>query len=306
MSLPLDTSPLGGRLEEVIRRDGLSAWALSHAGTSAIVLGPIPDRQFRAETVKTLSRMLVGFDPNHTDTLLRDRSVRIVSGVDDGAATRLVETLGRQRTNGHVVSASAPIAAPNTIASRAKSALLAGGGAAAAAFLFVEPITLMLVALAGGAAGAFAGGAARAQAAVVDATPRMAPDVPSEVRNIPHAIGGVFQQMDDDDANALEAIERFAFYLLGRLSDPSDLLNALGGVPSELGQSALALALAAMDVAEKQKYSALAAASARVSTHREALAEAEGLSDGALINERLDALTEAVRTTVSGLSADLG
>ncbi len=301
MKLVLGTGPVGGRLEELIRRDGRSPWALSKAGDSALILGPIPDRQFRADAIEVLSQMLVAFDNDRADASLRDGMARVVTGVDTAVAERLVAVLGPLKSNAKVVSASSPSFASSNPARLLRGALMMGGGATLAAYLFVEPMTLAIIAVLGGLAGAVTAGRPQTKLALLDGTPRSAPDLPPELHELPELIAQSLAEMTESAASALEKIERFAFYLLGRLSDPADLLSVLGGTDSELGLSAVALAKAGLDTARKGNTNALKTAAMRVIDLRAALAATEQLTDGGEINAGIDSLVESLKNTVSVL-----
>jgi hypothetical protein len=246
--------------------------------------------------------MLVGFDRTRAEQLLVSESVRVVTNIDTGAAERLVQTLGRQQTNGRVVLASAPASTPPSPADYVRTGVIGGGTAAAVSYLFVDPVLMLIIGVASGIGAAVGVGKLARKVEFLDGTPRAIPELPRALSQLPMGIAAFMEDAPEADANHLEAVQKFVFHVIGRLSDPKDLLSVLGGHDSDLGQAVTTLAIQALEAAQTGANDTLAKAAIDVGRFRDDLAAAEKLTDGSEINASLDALTEAIKSTVAALA----
>jgi len=245
--------------------------------------------------------MLVGFEQQRAEDLLSTSSVRVVTGIDAGAAERLVRTLGRQQTNGRVVPVATQSSGSTTSVGTIRNGVLSGAAAAAAASMFTNLTMMLIIGVTSGLGAAWVSRRSVPDIELLDGTPRAVPDLPRDLRRVPSAIAAYMSDAPESVAEALEQVERLAFHIIGRLSDPRDLLNVLGGFESDLGQAATALATSALEAAIAGKNEALIQAAANASGFRSDLIQAEQLADGAAISASLDMLTVSIRNTVATL-----
>jgi len=212
-------------------------------GSTGVDVWGVPAERHRAEVAKVLKQWFPSIDFLAIERALKKDSTRLIQGIDEDSALRIVEALKALK----VVARSSE---PRSWASR----LLNGGLVVSVLSLLVAPwvnlfLAFLLVLLAVGAP--IAGAYLKRDAYTPQvALPRF--DVNAEDwARIAKDYARVVTQLAAEDAKALQSIARGVFDLRARLSEESLASAAAGGTAGELSGRLRDLLLSAVAVAER-------------------------------------------------------
>ena len=211
----------------------------------AVEAGSIPSMKFRTTAVEFLASSLEGVDKQQADKLLADGRVRVAEGLTERGARGLAQRLGSKETSALAVQGAAkPVGLSGSMRFGLPILGLIGG---AIFGLVVHPIGWAIGLLAGVGLGAMN---AMRRLPVLGWAP-VRPTLPYQVADAPEKLAALREKLPERPREALMTVGDAGFRILGRVTDPEDLLaTGADGIDGGMGQGALGLVKEAVRIAE--------------------------------------------------------